>query len=221
MPELPAPYFKVGNFTKNQSNMESKEHHLTRFHLILLMFFLFITGCAQKITPPQPQTSDWRASLKEQTSWQANGKLAFISDTQRQSANFNWQYNNNKQQLILTSFIGTRILSLTELAQHSELQHDGKTYVDADSQQLVKRLTGLDLPIAQAPTWLTGMVDNPNNQYDTQGRLSESTWIDQRGQLWQAQYQQFSLVDGMWLPTRMNLSHKTLRIKVQLNSWQF
>ncbi|MBD1581246.1 outer membrane lipoprotein LolB [Pseudoalteromonas sp. S16_S37] len=201
--------------------MESKEHHLTRLHLILLMFFLFISGCAQKISPSKQQISDWKVQLQSQSAWQASGKLAFISDTDRQSANFNWHYDDSKQQLILTSFIGTRILSLKEFAQHSELQYDGNTYVDTNSQQLVKRLSGLDLPVAQAPAWLTGTVDNPTNQYDDQGRLTSSAWTDENGQLWQAQYQQFSLVEGMWLPTRMNLAHDKVRIKIQLNSWQF
>ncbi|WP_232056457.1 lipoprotein insertase outer membrane protein LolB [Pseudoalteromonas sp. A25] len=194
---------------------------MTRFHLILLMFFLFISGCAQKISPPKQQMRDWKVSLQSQSAWQASGKLAFISDTDRQSANFNWHYENGKQHLILTSFIGTRILSLKELAQHSELQYDGNTYFDTNSQQLVKRLSGLDLPVAQAPAWLTGTVDNPTNQYDDQARLTSSVWTDENGQLWQAQYQQFNLIEGMWLPTRMNLSHNKLRIKIQLNSWQF
>ncbi|WP_084228243.1 lipoprotein insertase outer membrane protein LolB [Pseudoalteromonas byunsanensis] len=201
--------------------MESKEHHLTRFHLILLMFFLFLNGCAQKISPTQQQNQDWKALLQEQTNWQASGKLAFLSDTQRQSANFNWQLKDNKQQLILTSFIGTRILSLTELGKYSELEYDGNTYLDQDSQKLVKRLSGMDLPVAHAPAWLTGTVENDSNQYDTYGRLTSSSWRDEQGQLWQASYTQYSLIDEMWLPTRINLTHNTLKIKIQLNSWQF
>ncbi len=185
------------------------------------MFFLFLNGCAQKISPTQQQNQGWKALLQEQTNWQASGKLAFLSDTQRQSANFNWHFKDNKQQLILTSFIGTRILSLTELGQYSQLEYDGNTYLDHDSQQLVKRLSGMDLPVAQAPLWLTGTVENDSNQYDAYGRLTFSSWRDEQGQLWQAKYVQYALFNEMWLPTRINLTHNTLKIKIQLNSWQF
>lgn len=221
MPVLPEPSFKVGDFTKNQSNMESKELHLTQFHLILLMFYLFISGCAQKISPVSSENPQWKTQLQGQTAWHARGKLAFISPQERQSANFNWQLSNNKQHLILTSFIGTRLLELTEHQNHSELIYDGTTYKDDNSSALIKRLSGFTLPMGQAPYWLTATVKNDSNEYDAQHRVTATKWVDPQGQVWRAKYQKYKLYDQMWLPTRMVLTHKDLTVKLQLNEWQF
>lgn len=201
--------------------MESKELHLTQFHLILLMFFLFISGCAQKISPFTPENPQWQGQLKERTTWQARGKLAFISPEERQSANFNWRLSNNKQHLILTSFIGTRLLELTEYTDYSELIYNDTNYQDINSSALIKRLSGLTLPMAQAPQWLTATVDNESNEYDTQSRLISTTWVDPQGLVWHAVYKQYRLVNNMWLPTRLTLTHNKLTVKIQLNKWQF
>ncbi|WP_084622697.1 lipoprotein insertase outer membrane protein LolB [Pseudoalteromonas citrea] len=194
---------------------------MTQFHLILLMFFLFISGCAQKISPIDSENPQWKNQLKEQTNWHARGKLAFISPQERQSANFNWQLSNDKQHLILTSFIGTRLLELTEHKDYSELSYDGKIYKDDNSSALIKRLSGFTLPMSQAPYWLTGTVVNDTNEYDDQQRLIATTWVDPQGQVWHAKYQTYKLYEKMWLPSRMTLSHQNLTVKLQLNEWQF
>lgn len=201
--------------------MESKELHLTQFHLILLMFFLFISGCAQKISPINTENTQHSNLFEEHSVWQVQGKLAFISPKERQSANFNWQFDNAKQHLILTSFIGTRLLELIEHQNHSELIYDGKAYLDDNSSALIKRLSGFTLPMSQAPLWLTATVESDANEYDTQQRLVSTTWVDPQGQVWHAKYQKYSLHRQMWLPSRMILTHKNLSIKIQLNTWQF
>lgn len=69
--------------------MERKEQHLKQIHLILLMFFLFISGCAQRITEQDAPQTDWRSQLEAQKNWKASGKVAFIAPDDRQSVNFN------------------------------------------------------------------------------------------------------------------------------------
>ena len=76
--------------------MESKELHLQKFHLIIIVFFLFIAGCAQKIPKNVDINPHWRTLIDEQETWQVRGRIAFISPKSRQSAQFNWHYKNNK-----------------------------------------------------------------------------------------------------------------------------
>ena len=69
--------------------MERKELHLKQIHLILLMFFLFISGCAQRITEQDIPQTDWRLQLEAQNNWKVSGKVDFIAPNDRQSVNFN------------------------------------------------------------------------------------------------------------------------------------
>ncbi|PHI35675.1 outer membrane lipoprotein LolB [Pseudoalteromonas sp. GCY] len=220
MPVLLEPCFKAGNFTKNQSNMESKERPLRQLHLILLIFLLILTGCAQQL-PQQNVAQDWQSRLKQQKNWQARGKLAFIAPDNRQSTNFNWYLKEDKQNLILTSFVGTRIFELEELDTHSELTFEDNVHKGMDSSDLVKRLSGLSLPVNQAPQWLTGLIEAPASELDDLGRISNAQWQSPSGRVWQITYQQYKMQDGMWLPSRMKLSSTNIEVKVLITSWQF
>ncbi|ASD67899.1 outer membrane lipoprotein LolB [Pseudoalteromonas piscicida] len=220
MPVLLEPCFKAGNFIKNQSNMESKERPLRQLHLILLIFLLILTGCAQQL-PQQNVAQDWQSTLKQQKNWQARGKLAFIAPDNRQSANFNWYLKEDKQNLILTSFVGTRIFELEELDTHSELTFEDNVHKGMDSSDLVKRLSGLSLPVNQAPQWLTGLVEAPASELDDLGRIRNAQWQSPSGRVWQITYQQYKMQDGMWLPSRMKLSSTNIEVKVLITSWQF
>ncbi|WP_161568673.1 MULTISPECIES: lipoprotein insertase outer membrane protein LolB [Pseudoalteromonas] len=193
---------------------------MRQLHLILLIFLLILTGCAQQL-PQQNVAQDWQSKLKHQKNWQARGKLAFIAPDNRQSANFNWYLKEEKQNLILTSFVGTRIFELEELDTHSELTFEDNVHKGMDSSDLVKRLSGLSLPVNQAPQWLTGLVEAPASTLDDLGRISNAQWQSPSGRVWQITYQQYKMQDGMWLPSRMKLSSTNIEVKVLITSWQF
>ncbi len=199
--------------------MESKELSLKQFHLILLMFLLFLGGCAQRITAPDEHLQQNRP--ESYNNWRATGKLAFISPEERQSANFNWQYRAQKQTLTLNTFIGTQVLKLEEFDQHSELTLEDNTYTSADSSDLVYRLSGWQLPVSQAPQWLTGNIDAPGNQYNDKQQLTQATWQDEQGLRWQVAYQTYQRVNGLTLPTRLTLTHKDITIKIRISNWHF
>ncbi|MEK0160991.1 lipoprotein insertase outer membrane protein LolB [Pseudoalteromonas piscicida] len=193
---------------------------MRQLHLILLIFLLILTGCAQQL-PQQNVAQDWQSTLKQQKNWQARGKLAFIAPDNRQSANFNWYLKEDKQNLILTSFVGTRIFELEELDTHSELTFEDNVHKGMDSSDLVKRLSGLSLPVNQAPQWLTGLVEAPASELDDLGRIRNAQWQSPSGRVWQITYQQYKMQDGMWLPSRMKLSSTNIEVKVLITSWQF
>lgn len=201
--------------------MERKEQHLKQIHLILLMFFLFISGCAQRITPQDAPQTDWRSQLEAQKNWKASGKVAFIAPDDRQSVNFNWQLEEGRQHLILSSFIGTQLLELIEHEHHSEMAYQDEQYIDQSGSELIARLSGFQLPFEKAPLWLTGAIRSDNNQYDPQSRLKSAKWTDEQGKTWLIDYQSYQMVEGFWVPKRISLTQDKLRIKIQLNSWQF
>ncbi len=201
--------------------MESKEPHLIKQYLILFMFFLFISGCAQKITTVDYIYPDWKNRLAHQAQWQVQGKIAFISTEQRQSANLNWQHDERHSEMLLTSFIGTRILSLKQNAQGAELEYDGDTYADRDAGKLLYRLTGYSIPLDNAARWLKGTAVSELASFDQQGRLKNLIWHTENGQQWQISYADYIKQDGYWLPAKLTLKNPKIRLKIQLNDWQF
>ncbi len=201
--------------------MESKERHLIRLYLILLTFFLFLSGCAQRIDPQTSLYVDWKAKLSAQNTWQVEGKLAFISPDERQSANLNWQQQDGLNQLVLTTFIGTRVLALKQDAQGAELEYDGDTYHDTNAAQLLNRLTGFTIPMDSADDWLKGTVSNESLQVDELGRAKNVMWQSLNGQKWHISYGDYQQYAGFWLPKRLTLKHQNIKIKIQLYQWYF
>jgi outer membrane lipoprotein LolB len=221
LPNIAEPYFKGGNFTKNQRNMESKEQHLIRQYVILFITFLFLTGCAQQKTNKTTTYEDWKQRLTAQKTWHVEGKLAFISPDERQSANLNWQQKENSNNLVLTTFIGTRILALKQTATGAELEFDDERYFDTNASQLLKRLTGFILPVDNAGNWLKGTINDHSLIVDEFGRAKQVLWFDNTGKKWQIEYGNFTQNAGYWLPTKMTLKHRAIKIKIQLYDWQF
>jgi outer membrane lipoprotein LolB len=201
--------------------MESKEQHLIRQYFILVMLFLFLSGCAQKRDLQTTTYTNWKAQLAEQKIWQVEGKLAFISPEERQSANLNWQQNENSNHLVLTTFIGTRILSLTQTANNAELNFDGEQYFDRNAAALLKRLTGFSFPVNNADSWLKGTIDDHTLTMDQLGRAKRVLWSDDSAKKWQIEYANYVLQHGFWLPTRLTLTHQNIKVKIQLYDWQF
>lgn len=201
--------------------MESKEQHLIRQYLILFMFFLLLGGCAHQIDTKTTLYDDWKPRLAAQETWQVEGKLAFISPEERQSANLNWQQTTNSNNLILTTFIGTRILSLKQTANGAELEFDGDEYFDTNAAELLKRLTGFTLPVDNADNWLKGTIDDQSLVVDELGRAKQVLWFDNAGKKWQIDYGTYVQNAGYWLPTKLTLKHQQIKIKIQLYDWQF
>ncbi len=201
--------------------MESKERHLIRQYLILFTFFLFLGGCTQQTNKITTTYDDWKPRLAAQKTWQVEGKLAFISPDERQSANLNWQQRENSNNLVLTTFIGTRILSLKQTEKGAELEFDGEEYFDTDAARLLKRLTGFTLPVNNADSWLKGTIDDQSLIVDQLGRAKQVLWFDNTGKKWQIDYSAYMQTEGYWVPTKLTLKHQSIRIKIQLYDWQF
>ncbi len=201
--------------------MESKEQHLTRQYLILTLLFAFLTGCASKNNYKTEPYENWKLRLSEQKTWQVNGKLAFISPDERQSANLNWQQTQNNNHLVLTTFIGTRILSLKQTAVGAELTFDDQQYFDTNASALLQRLTGFALPVNNADQWLKATIDDHTLKVDQLERAKSVLWFDNNGKKWQINYTSYEQKHGFWLPNALTLTHEKIKIKIKLYDWQF
>ena len=201
--------------------MESKEQHLTRQYFILTLLFVFLTGCANKNKYNTKTYEDWKLRLSEQKTWQVEGKLAFISPDERQSANLNWQQTQNSNHLVLTTFIGTRILSLKQTAMGAELIFDDQQFFDTNASKLLQRLTGFTLPVNNAGQWLKATIDDQTLDVDQLGRARSVLWFDGDGKKWQINYTSYVQKHGFWLPNALTLTHQKIKIKIKLYDWQF
>ncbi len=192
-----------------------------RLQLILLMILFILSGCAQQISDNAQLKTDWQQQLKQKTNWKLAGKMAFMEAKNRQSANLNWQTEQNLSKFSLTSFIGTNILTLTQHnKEHFEIEYDGNHYTGQSGQHLIDQLTGLNLPFVDDVNWLKGLPNSPLYEYDELYRVTQAQLIDGDGQTWFVDYNNYKKHQGFWLPYAITLRHNTLKIKLKIYTWQ-
>lgn len=199
--------------------MESKELRLKRFHLILLIFLMFMGGCAQKIPTQSAASRNWKGELNQLSHWQLKGKVAFLTEKKKQSANLNWQFDHPHHKIKLTSFIGTQILSLEENDNGVVIDMGDERFAGFQTDVLLQQLTGFLLPVDQAHLWLTAQMPLRDAMFDEQSRLKSGDWYDTTGNQWHIVYDKYQMTNGLWLPSRLSLKTEQMTIKLQINEW--
>jgi len=192
---------------------------LTAFTVIF-----FLAGCA---TPPQPtvrlNSAAHQLSLEQQDHWLIKGKLGFKSPKEaNQSANFRWQQTQQQYQLNMTSTFGTSLLNMQGDEENVTLIADDETYQDSDPSHLIWRVTGWQIPVEKLRFWIKGQ-----HQQSDQVITSEQGWVSQLQPVcnncenWLINYDNYKLVDGIWLPHKVMLynSINNSQLLIRVNAW--
>ncbi len=191
-----------------------------RLNFILLIIFVFLSGCASKTSVQKQIHTNWQSVLKQQEKWQSNGKLAFTQAKKTQSANFTWVNQQAGFYLNLTGPFGAQILSMEQNDYDTLLTFEGAQYRDQNAEHLLQKLTGLTLPVADAQLWLKGLPEGKDIIKDEFDRVKSAAIIDTHGTQWKIQYSQYHKNNGYWLPKSIKLSHEDLRVKMKIYSWE-
>lgn len=194
---------------------------------LVYMLLLLLTGCAQhpdvETTPISSQPwQQHKTQLTNLSSWTLTGKLAVFIGKDRQSANLFWQQKNDNYQIELTSFIGTRILSIHKDNQGVTLvNNDGETFTGEDTESLLNKLAPqLSLPVSSLQQWIKGNPINASYQLNEQQLVSELLGKDKQEKFWAVNYQQYRSVKDIILPSKLEMKQGQIRIKIAVNQWQ-
>ena len=188
---------------------------------ITLIFFL--AGCA---TSPQPivklDSSAHQLSLKQQDHWLINGRLGFKSPEKKQSAHFRWQQTQQQYQLNMTSIIGTSLLNMKGDEKGVTLNADDETYQDSDPSDLIWRVTGWQIPVEKLRFWIKGQHHNSDKVITSeQGWVSQLQPICSNCKNWLINYDDYKLVDDIWLPHKVLLNNRlnNSQLLIRVNKW--
>lgn len=190
------------------------------FSYIALSGLLFLGGCQTlpPLTDLSPITVDNAAQAK---AWELQGKLAIRTPQNKLSANLYWRHSEERDELTLTTMLGTTVLTLDATAHSAQLHVDGKDFHDTNAQALLERVSGWSLPINDLPLWITGQV----------GSLDRIIAVDSTGQAkqlqntqtpppWLVTFLRWQTQSGAKVPHQLMLERGDLQLKIQLNQWQ-
>ncbi|WP_144213176.1 lipoprotein insertase outer membrane protein LolB [Shewanella donghaensis] len=200
--------------------MRNLTHHLK--HLLLLSC-LFLTACS--ISPPHTLTEVDVKNPHQAQAWELQGKLAFRSDSDKFSTNLFWLHDqigqHDRNELKLTTMIGTTVLSLKSENGLASIDVQDKTYTDSNPERLIQRVSGMTIPINKLPLWITGQVTEEDQviEYNEDGSIKYFISAE-NGENWHVKFASYQTQSGARLPRLLQINRADVQIKIQINQWQ-
>ena len=175
--------------------------------------------------PTEGDTIPWQKhqqKLQALSTWTLTGKLAIFLKDERETANVYWQQHGNNYTIELTSFIGTRILSIKKNALGVEvINNDGDIFTGQDTEILIQKIVpGLNLPVSALQQWIKGNPVNASYTLNKQNRVTTLSGKEIDNSIWQVSYQQYQAFSEVVLPRKLNLNRDNIRLKISINQWQ-
>lgn len=197
------------------------------FYRLLPLASLILAACS--VHPPsgpaKSQTSpEWRQheqSVAQLARYQTRGSFAYISGTQKVYARFNWQQTGaDRYRLLLTNPLGSTELDLNVqpgMAQVTNSQ--GKKYASNDPQDMIHKLTGMNIPLDNLRKWMLGLPgDAADFTLDDRGLLKQVNY-HQDAQQWTVTYLGYRDDVNPPLPANLELQQGEQRIKLKMDNW--
>ncbi|MDR8522826.1 lipoprotein insertase outer membrane protein LolB [Shewanella fidelis] len=198
-------------------------NNLSRFtkntYLWVMLSTIFISGCSTTI--PDNLIPVSVNKVQQASAWEMQGKLAVRTSQDRFSTNIYWLHSPHRDELTLTTVLGTTLLSLSSQDGLVTLSVDGETYQDTNAQRLLTRVSGWSIPIDSLPLWLTGQLTAGDKLISSDSQQRPSKLVNsQQLPPWQVEFKSWQKQSGADVPRLLNLTRGDLRLKLQLNKWQ-
>jgi len=204
------------------SCLHATKEHIMKNTLAAIFLSVLLIGCTQTLNV-KPQAVTWKTQqyeVKRLTHWAFSGKIALISPKNRHSLNIFWQQNGEQFHIILTSFIGSSILDIQKSKQTTRvITPNGKTYYGKDTDKLIKKLSGLVLPISLLQEWIKGNPANAQFQLNDNNQVLSLLAKDRLKNKWSANYSEYTREKNIYLPTKLQFKTNDLRIKFAISHW--
>lgn len=200
-------------------------------HLFIIsVLTIFLSNCSTLNQEPSPpplykNKQERIKALSLLSTWNIQGKIAFLQKKKRESANINWLYNTKTktQSLNLTTYLGINVLQLRTFDGLHTLEVNGETYQTQDIDTLITQLTHYNFPTQALSYWLKGLTYNDSDiiDYNTQSFLPEKLSSYLNNANWQVHYQKYGNFSGQVLPTQIVIRQASLTIKISIHHWTF
>lgn len=172
-------------------------------------------------SPDSPQWLEHQQQVQKITQYQTRGAFAYLSDSQKVYARFNWQQTApDRYRLLLTNPLGSTELELNAQPDQVQLTDgDGKRYIAKDAEEMIGKLTGMPIPLNSLRQWILGLPGRSTDyKLDDQYRLREVNYT-QDGKTWKVAYSDYDSKTQPSLPSNMELREGDQRIKLKMDSW--
>jgi outer membrane lipoprotein LolB len=191
--------------------------------LLIIGLCLLVTACA--VRPPQPSGSEAGMALEQWTpatppgSWRLSGRASLQLDGEGATASLGWAQADAGYRIDLRGAFGAGSLRVTGDDEGVELlTADGERYTAESPRELVRAVTGYDLPVSFLRHWVTG---HPVPWLSGRVRLDAAGHpvMIRQGE-WRIAYEGFRSVAGHDLPERLAVERGATSVRIVIGDWR-
>ena len=149
------------------------------------------------------------------------GAVAIKTPQQAQTANVNWQQQQQTFAIALYGPLGAGRVTLSGAPGHTQLLASGKTYRAKTPEALMQQVLGWHLPISHLDYWIRGL---PAPHSPAQLHFDEFNHLIQLQQDgWQIDYQRYTAVEQYDLPSKLQMTYDGklghLSVRMVISQW--
>ena len=183
---------------------------------LALIYVILLSGCASLRQPPA--TTAPLAQI-ESSPFTLNGRISINYQGNRNSAGLHWSHQVQSDEILLLTPLGQTVARIASDTQHATLDQGEQHYQAKDVETLMTQVLGWHLPMNGLHHWVLGLAasDSPAQiERDAQGRISV---LQQAG--WDVRYLGYADTTPSSLPSRMELIHNDLQVKLFIDEWNW
>ena len=193
-------------------------------HLSLILC-LGLAGCATISQPPAerllPLPPSQTGSLKtsQLRAWDIQGAIAVRTEQKGWNASFNWSQKYANYCLNIFGPLGSHRISLIGNNQYAILTTADKKYKAANAETLLAQQLGWYMPVNNIHYWIQGLPAPGDIHHLTRNAQGQLMSIDQQG--WHIEYLSYDNINGLDLPTLIELQNSRIFIRIAIHQWNF
>lgn len=198
-------------------------------YIFLIILPLFLVAChSNKIkddVPIQQKWQDHQQVLKQITAFKVNGSIAYFNYNSRNYGRFLIVENSaDNYEIKFTTPVGSNIFTLKAEPNSVELiDKNGKQYNDNNVENLIEKISNVNIPFNSLHDWLKGFSDNAEvDKLDDSGRLASSEFMQNENK-WKLKIPSYMTRKyknkNIDLPSVIELSHEDQRIRLKIENW--
>ncbi len=178
-----------------------------------------------KVVPSPQRSIVWQKNkaelnaLKNNQSWGMTARLGVITKEQSASSQLDWSNQDSQYNIKLNNALTFGEVKISHDGHITKLFYDNKEYVANNPEELLLKLTQINLPISELHYWILGLP-SPNyksvelnlNEYATLSNLKQAGFI--------IKYDNFGLFKNRYiLPHKIIIKSKNLYLKISVEHW--
>jgi outer membrane lipoprotein LolB len=197
-----------------------------KIHAASVLAALLLAGCAAAPKTPLPELPPEQAlELREQRleairHWTCIGRVGASNGRDSLSASMRWIQNRDGYKIRLSGPLGQALVDVTGSAAGVALRTgDRGTFYASSPEVLLDEQFGWRLPVSGLRFWILGLpvpdAEVSLRELDVYGRIRR---LEQSG--WRIEYLDYIQVEGLDLPSRLELRHPHLSARIAVRRWQ-